>query len=302
MNRFKSKQTGILANSDLKTMRGKVIYWLLFAFLIGVCFISLLPTAWVLLTSFKDTQEIYSSFTFFPEDLSWSNISRRIIDSWKELELAGSILNTVFMSIGDLSMTIIVCGFGGYVLSKIKPIGTKIIFMLVVWTMMMPSQMRLVPVYISWLHFPFAFGNQGVNLMDTFWPMWLSAAANTFNVVLFKNSFDGLSNSYVEAGKLDGCGNMGVFFKIMLPLSMPVIIYVSIITLSNAWSAFFTPYLVLDKNVILPVQIYLLKSDTSVEMNTYFMGLIFASLPPFLIFLLFQRHIMGGINIGGVKG
>lgn len=112
----------------------------------------------------------------------------------------------------------------------------------------------------------------------------------------------GLSNSYVEAAKLDGCSNYGVFFRIMLPLATPVIIFQSINILSGAWSDFFTPLLVLDQLTVVPLKIYRLKGATNIQMNTYFMALVFASIPPFVIFVLFQRQILGGINVGGVKG
>ena len=114
---------------------------------------------------------------------------------------------------------------------------------------------------------------------------------------------------YTKAGFSDyaytdivGCTNYGVFFKIMLPLSMPIIIYESINTLSGAWSEFFTPLLVLENNVVLPLKVYRLQSNNNIQMNTYFMALVFASIPPFLIFMVFQKRIMGGVNIGGVKG
>ena len=155
--------------------------------------------------------------------------------------------------------------------------------------------------HILALSFAFDWG-MGVSLLDTFWPMWLGAGADTFAVLLFKNAFDALSNSYVEAAKIDGCTDYGVFFRIMLPLATPVIIYESINVLSAAWSDFFTPLLVLDKNVVTPLAIYRLQSDTGVQMNTYFMALVFASIPPFIIFAFFQKRILGGINIGGVKG
>ena len=175
----------------------------------------------------------------------------RISESWTALQLGDAIINTIVMSLGSLVFRIVVCGFGGYVLSKLKPTGSKLLFALIVWTMMMPGQIRMVPNYISWLHFPFASDNgMGVNLLDTYWPMWLGAGADTFAVLLFKNAFDALSNSYVEAAKIDGCSNYGVFFKIMLPLATPVLIYESIGVLSAAWSDFFTPLLVLDKNKV----------------------------------------------------
>lgn len=303
MKRFETKQTGVLSRTELKTFKGKLIYWIFFGILSTSAIISLFPAIWTLLTAFKETQEIYNGFNLIPKDMSLPNIVHRITESWKQVELGMSFINTIVMSLGNLVATIIICGFGGYVLSKLKPKGSNIVFILIVWTMMMPAQMRMVPNYITMLHFPFAYDTGvGVNLLDTYWPIWLTTAANAFNIVLFKNAFDGLSQSYVEAAKLDGCNDFGVFFRIMIPLSMPVIIYVSIGALSSAWSDFFNPLLYLDKNVVTPLQIYRLQSEVSIQMNTRFMGFIFASLPPLLIFIIFQKRIMGGVNIGGVKG
>jgi ABC-type glycerol-3-phosphate transport system permease component len=182
---------------------------------------------------------------------------KKAIDSVKNslelLQIGPAVINTVVLSLGQLVFSILVCGFGGYSLSKLKPTGTKFIFALVVWTMMIPSQIALVPNYISWLHFPFAFDfGVGINLLDTYWPMWLMAGADTFSVLLFKNAFDGLSNSYMEAAKVDGCNNFQIFFKIMLPLVAPVIIYQSVMVLSAAWSNFMIPLLVLDQKEIIP--------------------------------------------------
>ena len=106
----------------------------------------------------------------------------------------------------------------------------------------------------------------------------------------------------LEAARIDGCSDYGVFFRIMLPLSLPTVIFVSITTLSAVWSNFFQPLLYFDTKNVVPLQIYRLKSDANVKQNTYFMALIFASIPQFLIYVVFQKHIMGGVNVGGVKG
>lgn len=300
-NKFLNKQTTLMSASDLKTSSGKAIYVIFTGLLLITCLIAVIPALWTLMTAFKNTQEIYSSFSFFPKDLSWNRIVTRISESWKELQLGDSIINTIILSAGSLVAKIIVCGFGGYVLSKLKPKGSKLIFALVVWTMMMPGQIRMVPNYISWLHFPFA-SKGGVSILDTYWPMWLGAGADTFTVLLFKNAFDALSISYVEAAKLDGCTNYGVFFRIMLPMSMPILIYVSIMSLTASWSDFFTPLLVLDKKTVLPLKIYRMSNAPNIKMNTYFMCMIFSAIPSLIIFLIFNRQIMGGVNIGGVKG
>lgn len=303
MKRFDDKQTGILSSSDLKTAKGKLLYWLFFGILVIVCVFTLFPALWTILTAFKETQEIYGEFTLFPANMSPSNLWHRISDSWEQLQLGDSFINTIILSLGNCVSTVVVCGFAGYVLSKLKPRGSGVVFTLIVWTMMMPGQIRMVPNYIAMLNFPFASDYApGISLLDSYWPMWLGAAASSYNVILFKNAFDALSQSYVEAGKLDGCGNFGIFFRIMFPLSMPIIIYVSIGALSGAWSDFFGPLLYLDKHAVTPLKIYRMNSDASIKMNTRFMGMVFSCIPPFIIFLIFQRQIMGGINIGGVKG
>jgi multiple sugar transport system permease protein len=122
--------------------------------------------------------------------------------------------------------------------------------------------------------------------------------------ILFKNNFDGISNALIESAELDGCGNFRIFWNIVLPIAAPVVFYVAIGALSVAWADYFTPYLVI-KDVNLqptPARLFLLKSDLTVPTNLYMMGLIFACIPPFIIYVLFQRKIMGGMMAGAVKG
>ena len=106
----------------------------------------------------------------------------------------------------------------------------------------------------------------------------------------------------IREAKLDGCTNYGIFFKIMLPLAAPVIIFQAINVLSGAWSDFFTPLLVLDKNEVVPLKIYRLQSDTSIKMNTYLWRLFLQAYRRLLFLFFFQKQILAGVDIGGVKG
>lgn len=300
--KFRDKPAGLLSHADLRTVKGKTVHWLFVAILFIVSLFTVIPALWVLMTAFKDTQEIYTSASFFPQDMSFGKMIGRITESWELLRLGDTLLLTLFKSLGDLAFTLVFCGFSGYALSKIKPTGTKVIFTLVVWTMMMPSQVRMVPNYITMLHFPFAYDWGGINLLNTYWPLWLGYACNSYTIILFKNNFDALSTSYVEAAKIDGCSDVAIFFKIMIPLSVPIVMYVSIGALQGAWSDYFNPLIYLTENYTLPLKLFKMSSATDVKMNTYFMGLIFGTIPSLIIFLLFQRHILGGITVGGVKG
>ena len=303
MSKFSTKQTGLLATSELGTFKGKAIYWSFFFIFVIASVVAIVPTLWTVASAFKDTKEIYASFTFFPKNLTWKKAGLRIVESWQYLQFGKSFINTVILALGCWLIRIISVGFGGYALSKLKLKSSQLILVLIVWTMMMPAQIRIVPNFMTILNFPFASDYlPGLNLMDTFWPMWLHALSSPFSVLLFKNSFDALSDSYIEAARIDGCSEFGTFFKIMFPLAMPVIIYESINVLIGVWSDYFSPLLYLDQRVVVPLQLYRLKYDAALELNTYFMALVFASVPTFLIYAIFQKQIMGGINIGGVKG
>lgn len=305
MKNVERKQAGVINASDLKTFRGQLVYWMMFSVLVIVCLLCVIPTLWVLCMGFKDTQEIYQAASFFPKHFTIAGAVESLKTATAAVDFWKSSLNTLILSIGNIVFSIVFAGLGGYVLSRLKPTGIKFVFVIVVWTMMMPEQIRTVPLFISWLDFPFVAKLPGeVSLMNTYWPMWLGAAANTFNIILFKNHFDSISMSLVEAAKLDGCGNIRVLLNVMAPLSFPIMLYVAIMAMIGSWSDFFTGYLVLtEKSMqILPVRVYLLNNSPSIKMNTIMLCLILSSVPMFIIFLIFQKRIIGGVNVGGVKG
>lgn len=293
----KQKEMGLIAESDLKRVRYKIIYAVMVIIMFIMAAAAIIPALWGFATGFKGSQEIYQiPATFFPKEFRLS----RIAEAWAELSLGSNILSTFALAFCEVAGMLIVCGFGGYVISKLKPKGIKLIFVLVVWTMMMPSNVRLVPLYMSFVSFPIGH----ISLLNTYWPLILIAAANAFNMVLFKNFFDAISDSLVEAARIDGCSEIRILFRLMLPLSMPVVAYTSIMTFNGAWSDFLMPMLVLTNRKLqpLPAVIFNIRSTTNIKINNYMMALFIACIPPIIVFIFFQKRIMGGINIGGVKG
>lgn len=303
--RFSEKPAGVINSSDLKTFKGQFVYWLFILILAAVCLVCVIPTIWTLCTGFKSSQEIYQSASFLPKNLTWAGIKESLAVAWEAMDASRASLNTLLISIGATVFTLVIDGFGGYVLSRLKPTGSKLMFTLIVWTMMMPSQIRTVPLFISYMNWPLiANTSWEVSLLNTYWPMILGSASGAFTVMLFKNNFDAISMSLVEAAKIDGAGNLRIFFNIMIPLSVPIIMYVAIGSMRGPWGDFFGPYLILTDQTkyTLPVTIYKLQSASDVKMNTYLLALVLSSIPGLLIFALFQKYIVGGVNVGGVKG
>ena len=309
MKGFSNKRPGIIMQNDLKSFKGKLLYWIFFGILVLITLTTLIPAIWMVLTSFKSTQEIYSSASFFSKEFSLPYAWNRISETWLALGLGRSMINTLIVCVGKIIAEIFVCGLAGFVLSKLRVKGTRLVFVLVIWTMMMPGAIRTVSTYMSYISFPFIIDDKlnsvtNINILDTYWPIWLSSAASSFNIVLFKNNFDAIPTSLVEASKLDGCTDLEIFTKVMLPIALPIVIYVCIGAVSGAWADYFTPYLVIKDaaKMTTPARIFMLKNDSTVTTNVYMLGLIFASIPSLIIFAIFQKYILGGVTLGAVKG
>ena len=129
------------------------------------------------------------------------------------------------------------------------------------------------------------------------------SASSIFNIILFKNFFDGISGSIIEAAKIDGASAMRIFAKIVMPLSVPVFVTVAIFTFNGQVGQFFWPYLLIKKKelTVLGVQMYTMQSS-NYTMDYQMLAILFSILPQLLIFAVFQKKIIGGVSVGAVKG
>lgn len=297
---FSKMDSGALCNSDMKQIKYKLFYGFLCLLMLIWLLIVIVPCIWMIFSGFKTAAEMNATenVTFFPKTIELAKIGR----AWEMLNYQKYYINTFLLAAGCVVADVVASGLAGYVLSRLKPKGYKLILGLVFCLMILPTTGTTVPLFVT-------FKNgiiPGVSMLNTYWPMWLMAAANMFNVILFKTSFDGVSSSLVEAAKIDGASNMRIFLQIMVPLSIPVIMTVSLFTFNGQFGNFFWPNLVLvnpDKYT-LGVQVYKIQQagNANITDDIKMMGILFAILPQVVVFSIFQKHIIGGINLGGVKG
>lgn len=296
MKAFDNKEKGLLTSIDFKQRYVRVGYWIMFAILLITALAFLFPAVWIILSSFKDVKEFLSTPpTLFPHSFH----PEKVVKVWSKMNISRSYLNTLIVAAGDMFFSICVNGLAGYVISRLKPKGSSLFFVLVMWSMMLPTSVSLVPLFMTFLDFPVLH----FSMMNTYLPMWVCKGANAFNVLLFKSFFDSISISYIEAARIDGCSDLGIFGRIIIPLSKPIVITVAIFTFNGTWAEFFWPYLVLKDKALftVPVQIFRMKS-AGFMMDEYVIVLLFAMIPSLLVFLFFQKHIMNGVNMGGIKG
>lgn len=297
MSRFSKKNSGIINYQDLKGPKMKLFYWILFSLLVITAFVCVAPPLWVLLSSLKDIKEFYAipptiiPRTFHPQ---------KLIDSWNTLKFGGYYVNTFEVAAGTIASAILFNGLAGYVLSRLRPKGSKVILLVMLWTMMLPNSIAMVPLFKTFLKLPLLH----ISLINTYWPMWLMAGANAFYVLMFKSFFDGIPMTLVEAARLDGCDNLGIFRKVILPLSKPILMVVLIFTLNGTWSDFFWPLLVLNnqEKYTVIVRIFQMRSTAGMSEDIIMSALTFAIVPPAILFIFFQKYIMQGFTMSGIKG
>lgn len=171
------------------------------------------------------------------------------------------------------------------------------------WSMMLPNTLAIIAVYRNIVAFPFGgLDLRGANLTNTFVPLWLMSCANAFVVIVFKSFFDGISDDYLEAARIDGASTLAIFFRIILPMSKPVYVTVGILMTTYVWSDFFWQYLVLNSGNLQTVMVGLYGGSSSMPKDQLLVALAFGMIPPVALFAFFQRYILSGFALTGLKG
>lgn len=298
MMRLDEKRNGLLNGMDLHNGKNKAIYGVMTALLIVLSLVCLLPILWVAVSCFKTPAELYS----VPPKLLPSGISfDKVKEIWSKISFFRYFRNTMIQIGGALIFDIMINGLAGYVLSRVRPLGSALLETLIFGTMLLPS-VSMAPLYMTFVDMPLLH----VNLTGSFLPLWMQAGCSAFNIMLFRNFFNGIPIDYVEAARIDGGTNIGIFFKIIMPLSKPILVVETIFCVINSWKSFMWPYLILGntKKETISILLYQVNSGGNINITeTQVMLVILLSVvPPGIFYAIFSRQIMGGVNMSGVKG
>jgi multiple sugar transport system permease protein len=280
----------------LRTPRGRLVYWSLFTvalLLFTVAFV--IPLYWMVTGGMKSSPELARTPpTYLPEEWHPGNYA----DAWNELDLARYFGNTVVLIGGAWLLGLAVQLPAAYALSKLRPrFGTLVLGLMLV-TLMVPATTLLIPTYLTVTDVPVL----GLNLINNPAAVWLPAAANAFNIYVLKNFFDQIPDELLDAARIDGASAFTTMRRIILPLSRPIIAVVSILSITALWRDFLWPLVVLPDPAEQPITVYLQRIADTTSLNMLVAGLVLASLPLVVFFLVFQRHILAGLTAGSLRG
>ena len=254
------------------------------------------PLLWLAKSAVSTTQDIITEpFGWWPSGVNWQNLS----DAWSRANFDAYFLNTVWIAVGTWALSLLVAVCGGYSLSVLRPRYGRYVNAAVLATLFIPGVISLVPLYLTVLDLPLVH----LNLLNTYWAVWLPAAASAFNVLLVTRFFDALPRDIFDAARIDGAGAFGVFWYIVIPMSQPIIATVSLLSIMAAWKEFLWPFLVLPSKDLQPLSVGLYRAVEVFPLNLQIAGMFISVIVPLIVFVLFQRQFLKGVGqSGALKG
>jgi multiple sugar transport system permease protein len=256
----------------------------------------LYPLLWMLASSLKPEDEIFGNASLWPTSFSLDSYWR----GWSGLQVSFGrfFLNSLVISVLSVIGNVLSCSLAAYAVARLQFRGRGFWFALMLGTLMLPYHVTLIPQYILFL---------GLGWIDTFLPLVVPKflAVDAFFIFLLVQFFRTLPRELDEAAEIDGCGAFGIYWRIILPLSLPALATAAVFTFIFTWDDFFGPLVYLNDMNSYTVQLGLRSFVDSTGKSDW--GALFAMstvtlLPVFVFFVFFQRLLIQGIATTGLKG
>ncbi len=277
---------------------------LVYSILILAALIILIPFYVIVISSFKSTHAIatHIPFIWFPKfsEMSlraYGNLftSYKIIETGKSMVLTG-IGNTFIIVIPTTVVGMIASSMSAYAFAKLRFPWKNMMFSVLLFTMMLPSIIMLIPSYIIYDY---------LYLTDTYFPLMVPAMFGSAACVFFlRQFFSGIPDELLEAAKLDGMGFLGIYWTIMLPLSLPALFAQTILGFVAGYNDYLGPliYLVSEKKYTLQIALQFFSGGNLKDLPTVMAGAVVALIPTTLMYVFAQRYFVEGIALTGMKG
>ncbi|GLY02659.1 MULTISPECIES: carbohydrate ABC transporter permease [Actinoplanes] len=252
----------------------------------------LLPFYWMLSSSLKSNNDVFSiPIQWLPAEPVWRNY----LDIWTRSDITTWIGNTVLLSAIVTTLQVLTGSFAAYGFSKITFPGRDVLFLAYIGTLAVPWQSYMIPQFIMM---------SKLQLTDTLWSIVALQAFGALGVFMMKQFYESIPDELVDAARIDGMSEYGIWRRIMLPLSVPALASLTLITLVNTWNDYLGPLLYLRSPDLWTLQIGLKSfiNEYNAEHALIMTGSVLSVLPIVVIFLAGQRYFVEGIATTGLKG
>ena len=276
---------------------------LLYAVVLALALIVVLPFYWMIITSLKSNTEIRDTVqTFFPQIVKWENY----VLIFYTFDFGTYMFNTIVVAIFSTLGTLITTIFAAFAFARLKFAGREALFMLFLATMMIPGEMMVISNYITVATFGWVSESQ--TLLDAYLAMIIPFWVSVFYIYLSRQNFKQIPNELYLAAKVDGKSDWNYLWKVMVPLASPTLISITILKFMGTWNSYVWPNLVVPTNNDYRLISNGLRGSSFVDLNNepqygYQMAAtVLVTVPLFLLFVFFRKYIMKGVGRAGIKG
>jgi multiple sugar transport system permease protein len=265
--------------------------WLWLIILIGLV-LMVIPGVWMVLASFKSRTEITAvPMQFLPDKLLFSNYATAI----EYTKFYDVFLNSLIITTSITIANIFTCTWGGYTFSKLRWPGRDTVFLLLLSTLMIPGFLTLIPRYILVAK---------LGMINTYVGMIVPFLTGAFGIFMTKQFMTGIPDELIDAATVDGCSALGIYWRIILPLSKPIIAVLALFVFDWAWDDLLWGIMILTDRArwTLPIAIVNLRVRTSNQYELQMAGATLSVIPVVCLFIVCQRYIVRGVTLSGLKG
>ena len=248
------------------------------------------PFVWMLLSSFKSLREIFR-FNFWPATWTLNNYQDVLLNT----QFPRWFLNSLVVAGISTISVLFFCSLVGYTLTRLRFPGRNFIFLLILSTLMIPTEMLVIPWYVMSAEYGW---------VNTFWGLAFPGLIPAFGVFLMRQFFETLPRDLFDAGRVDGVSEFGLYWRVGLPLVGPGLAALAIFNFVGNWNAYLWPLIVAKSPSMrtIPVGVAFFSGEAGTEWNLIMAAAALAIIPVLLVFFIFQRQIIEGVVLTGVKG
>lgn len=275
-----------------KNERAAAIVRTIVVSLIAVLFV--VPLVWMVLSSLKTAPEVFARpFHWLPARVQWQNYATVWMN--EEASMLRAFANTLYIALFSIVGQMFISSLAAYSFAKINFKGKQVVFMLFLSSMMVPSQLTVIPRFMLF---------KTIGLYNNLWAIILPAFFGATSIFMLRQFYMGLPNDLIEAAKIDGAGHLRIFLRIMLPLTKAALMSLIILAFISSWNEYMAPLIFLVKKELYTVsqniQWYML--DEFKEHNLTMAAATSAIVPVVILFIVGQKYFVEGIATSGVKG
>ena len=283
------QSNGIRPSHPALAVAGKI---LLYAALIALALVTLIPFVWMLSASLKLDREVFSyPIRWIPEVFHWENYGL----IWSKVPLLTYFKNTAFIAIVVTFIQTLTSSFAAYAFAKLQFPGRNTLFICYIATIAVPWQTYMLPQFILM---------RSMGLYDTLWAIVVLQSFSAFGVFLMRQFYRGIPTELCESARIDGLSEYGIWARIMLPLSKAAIATLVIFTFVGTWNDYMGPMIYLTRDVNKTVQVGLRRfiQENSSDYHLIMAVSVCSLLPVSIVFLSLQKYFIQGIATTGLKG